>query len=460
CQCGIPGFVGRAIVHGHAGLDEVAGGTGEELRIHLEGKTDTYNTEYRIKGKDGTYKWFKDKGGIIAKQKNGNPHKIAGIVMDITREKQDEAERQRANQLVLETLEQNPQASTMVDETGVITYANNKAKELFTITENEIKTRTFKDHKWKITDLANKPIEPNDLPFAQIKKNGKPIKNYKHYIQVNDNKKVLLSISGTPIYNAAQEFKGAIFNLHDITETHKTELALKESEAKYRKLFNQNRDAVLLLDKNRTIIDVNEAFLSLFGFDKKEVVKKTTSMLYGNEEDYKKVGKVLTGDEKSIVKNIDYRKKDGTSFIGETGKFSIETEKEKTFVAIIKDVTLKEKHHQQLKIWEHTINSLNEAIILIDENYTILHYNTKFLEIFNTDAQTIKGKKSYEIVHGTQKAPKRCITCKGLSEKKHKENEFWEPNIKKQIRVSIDPVFDKEGNFEFAIEKIKIVQAE
>ncbi|MDA3865260.1 MAG: PAS domain-containing protein [Salinivirgaceae bacterium] len=145
-------------------------------------------------------------------------------------------------------------------------------------------------------------------------------------------------------------------------------------------------------------------------------------------------------------------------FIGETGKFSIETEKGKTFVAIIKDVTIEEKHHQQLKIWEHTINSLNESIILIDSEYNITHYNTTFLEIFNINSQTIQGKKSYEIVHGTHEAPKRCITCKGLNQKKHMENEFWEPNIEKQIRVSIDPAFNKEGKFEFAIEKIKIIQ--
>ncbi len=48
---------------------------------HIEGKAELYETTYRIKASDGTYKQFYDKGKIVMRK--GKEISIAGIVMDI-----------------------------------------------------------------------------------------------------------------------------------------------------------------------------------------------------------------------------------------------------------------------------------------------------------------------------------------------------------------------------------------
>jgi len=50
---------------------------------HIEGKSDTYDTKYRIKASDGTYKTFYDRGSIVGKKPNGEIA-IAGVVIDIS----------------------------------------------------------------------------------------------------------------------------------------------------------------------------------------------------------------------------------------------------------------------------------------------------------------------------------------------------------------------------------------
>ena len=55
----------------------------QAMRSHLDGKSPVYETKYRIKCKDGTYKTFYDRGKITGTDKHGNIT-IAGIVMDIT----------------------------------------------------------------------------------------------------------------------------------------------------------------------------------------------------------------------------------------------------------------------------------------------------------------------------------------------------------------------------------------
>lgn len=56
----------------------------QAMTDHITGKKELYETEYRIKGKDGKYRKFFDRGKIVAKNKNGEMA-IAGMVIDITK---------------------------------------------------------------------------------------------------------------------------------------------------------------------------------------------------------------------------------------------------------------------------------------------------------------------------------------------------------------------------------------
>lgn len=65
---------------------EDQGPTMQAMRDHLSGVAKFYETDYRIKTNDGTYKWFRDKGRIT--QKEGDIIKVAGIVEDISIQKE------------------------------------------------------------------------------------------------------------------------------------------------------------------------------------------------------------------------------------------------------------------------------------------------------------------------------------------------------------------------------------
>ncbi|KAF5030236.1 PAS fold protein [anaerobic digester metagenome] len=57
------------------------------MRNHIAGKTGVYECEYRIQAKDGSYKWFYDRGKITQRAASGKPEFVAGIVFDITEKK-------------------------------------------------------------------------------------------------------------------------------------------------------------------------------------------------------------------------------------------------------------------------------------------------------------------------------------------------------------------------------------
>ena len=63
------------------------------LALHLEGKTDHYETEHRVLCKDGTWKWILDRGRVIARSSDGAPLRATGSQIDITDKKLHEEER-------------------------------------------------------------------------------------------------------------------------------------------------------------------------------------------------------------------------------------------------------------------------------------------------------------------------------------------------------------------------------
>jgi len=54
------------------------------MEDHLSGKIPLYEVLYRIKTKEGSWKWFHDRGKITEQDENGKPLKITGVVVDVT----------------------------------------------------------------------------------------------------------------------------------------------------------------------------------------------------------------------------------------------------------------------------------------------------------------------------------------------------------------------------------------
>lgn len=61
--------------------------TKNQMQRHLKGEHPNYEVTYRIKTKDGSYRWYYDKGGIVERDKDGAPLFFIGIVADVTKEK-------------------------------------------------------------------------------------------------------------------------------------------------------------------------------------------------------------------------------------------------------------------------------------------------------------------------------------------------------------------------------------
>jgi PAS domain S-box-containing protein len=73
------------------------------LDEHKSGRADTFQAEFRLKAKDGTWKWIKSEGQIIKKSDSDVPAQMTGVHLDITERKKNEVALQESHKDIIES---------------------------------------------------------------------------------------------------------------------------------------------------------------------------------------------------------------------------------------------------------------------------------------------------------------------------------------------------------------------
>lgn len=64
----------------------------QAMREHLSGERNEYIVDYRIRAKDGSWRWFFDRGRIVQRDHKNKPLKVSGVVVDVSLQKALEEE--------------------------------------------------------------------------------------------------------------------------------------------------------------------------------------------------------------------------------------------------------------------------------------------------------------------------------------------------------------------------------
>lgn len=88
-----------------------------------------------------------------------------------------------------------------------------------------------------------------------------------------------------------------------VREDERLKISLKQSEQRYRSLFEDSGDAIFIVHTDGSLIDVNRAALELFGYPRKELMRSRISLLYADVKDRVKILKKLK--EEGSVQNYE-----------------------------------------------------------------------------------------------------------------------------------------------------------
>ena len=199
----------------------------------------TYETEYRVCGKDGKYRWFLARGVPLLKE-DGSIHEWVGTCIDITELKKAQEEIKESEAKYKTILESGNDGVLAVDaQTKKFIFLNKQMetitgynrKELFKITTDKIHPE--KDRKWIMQEFQKIATGKSELAV------GIPVERKNKEIIICDIRAIVTQMEGRPV---------VIAFFRDVTEMKKAQEELKESEEKYKILFVSSADAIMTLE--------------------------------------------------------------------------------------------------------------------------------------------------------------------------------------------------------------------
>lgn len=108
--------------------------------------------------------------------------------------------------------------------------------------------------------------------FPRFKEIGQ-VHNLEFEMERKDGRVVVVAFEGRIGYDNQHVFRQTHCVMHNITEIKQAENALRESELRYRTLFDEAVEGIVLADRNEGIVrDCNQAFLALTGYAKSKLV--------------------------------------------------------------------------------------------------------------------------------------------------------------------------------------------
>lgn len=203
-----------------------------------------------------------------------------------------------------------------------------------------------------------------------------------------------ISDRGFPIRDGSEQFTHYLGVAQDITDRKLADLALRESEERFSLLFHSSPDAkgISRLDDGR-FLDVNEAFVRLYGYEREEVVGRTSDELglwHGSDR-----GQVLRQlrENKSIRRvELRGRRKDGAVLDLLASIQVLELGGTACMVGSLVDITELKQAQAALQRSEQNyreiFNATNEAIFLHDAvTGSILDVNNSVLRLYGFDSK-------------------------------------------------------------------------
>lgn len=279
------------------------------------------------------------------------------------------------------------------DQHGNFITVNAKAIELTGYSKEELLSMNIRD-LFSTDALSRNPLNYDLLA------SGIPIKTERDLIQ-KDGRHILVEMHSKGMPDGTyQSF------LRNITESRQAELAALDTELKYRNLHMSMMDGYVFVDMSGQIIDSNNAYQQMLGYNATELAALTYETLTPSawhEMEMKIVAEQIVPKGHSTVYQKEYIRKDGTILPVELRTFLIRNVSgdSKGMWAIVRDITERKETEEALRKSEEKFRSIVEASPTAMHFYTLSESGNLILVGANPAADIMLGISHAELIGKT-----------------------------------------------------------
>ena len=347
-------------------------------------------------------------------------------------------ESQRTSEFYRKLLDASPDPIVVYDVEGIPTYLNPAFTKVF--------GWTFEEVAGKRIDFV--PPENWSETMKHIDKvfKGEDFSNFETRRLTKDGRVIDVSLSGSIFFDQDGQVAGSVVQIRDITERKQAELALKESEDRYRTLFEDSQDAIAIGNRDGRFIDVNQSFSDLAGFNKQDLMKRNAADLWADPSGQLKWLKIM--EQEGFVRDYEWRCKRKDGEIRDclvTSTFREVENGENQYQAICRDITqqkraeeaLRESHKEYRQLYEESkrreelyrslLDSSPDAVVVYDMAGNAQYVNDSFVGIFGWTLDEVKNKRIPFVPESHREATMEMIdrvvgdgfACSGFETKRH-----------------------------------------
>ena len=248
------------------------------LQAHIAGSGNSFAIEFRMRERMGGWRWILGRGMVVERDAAGDAVRLAGSHSDISERKRAE-ENLRLTQLAMD---RSSDGIFRVDPDGRFGYVNEQACRSLGYSRDEL----LGLHVWEIDPDFPDTQWPSQ--WETLQQTGRRVFESRH--RRKDGSTFPVEISANHLRLGERDVH--IAYARDITERKLAEQALRESEDKFRTLFENMTEAVALHDLVRDadgraadyrILEVNPAYTRHAGISAESARGRLGSELYRSD---------------------------------------------------------------------------------------------------------------------------------------------------------------------------------
>jgi len=379
-----------------------------------------FEFSYPIITKNKKIKWVWERGrGVYSS--TGKLLFLEGFITDIT----DKKEMEDSLKMFKFATDQSPESVFWMKKDGGLYYVNDNACKSLGYTKDELL-------KLKVFDID--PYYPkNTWRKAWKKFSSTEISSEKLETYHKRKDGTIFPIEVTAMHCLFGNFDLHIAFVRNISERKISEQLVKESERRYKALYDNSPDVIFLADVNSGIIlDANDVATKITGYKKEELIGKHQSQLHPKrtEVTVKKGFEFHTQTDSNIPLENLLLCKDGREIPMEATASVIEVNGKKILQGVFRDITKRKLTEEKLInseiSFKNIFNSVSEAIYILDEQGIFIDVNDGATNMYGYSREELIGKTPADVsVEGKNDLNNVAIALQNAFKNKKQQFEFW-----------------------------------
>ncbi|MBI3230778.1 MAG: PAS domain S-box protein [Burkholderiales bacterium] len=350
-----------------------------------EGREPSFSSEYRMRCKDGSWKWMLSRGNVVERDGEGKPLRMIGTLSDITQRK--EAERQQLQQLIDAT----PDAIIIINQQGLIRYINQSAIVLFGYPREQLVGQsvemlvplTLRDTHQNL----RKTLTSQTIELRQMLQRRLPVMALRH-----DGIEIPVEVSLCSAELNAQMM--VVATVSDLSERKIFEENLRSSEERYRQIVETAVEGVWIIDLQGKTIFVNPRLTQMLGYSEEQIIGRPLTD-FMDDEGLELARVFLQQVEEGSTKRCDLKfcRADQSSLWAAMAATPVRDSEGKMSgaMAMITDVSERRNAVDALTANNQRLasifNAVTNGVILQNEQGKILERNTAAIAMLNLDEE-------------------------------------------------------------------------